>query len=699
MRKNLIAMVSLIFIASTGVWAQPLTYPITKKVQQTDDYHGKKVEDPFRWLEDDHSLETKGWVLQQNAVTEKYMATIPFRDSLKSRMTSLWKFVRYGVPFKCGPSYFYYRHDGVQNQPVLFFMKTLDYVPYGYFDPNKISEEGTTALTQTIPSPDGIYVAFQVSEAGSDWNSIRIKEVKSLKSLPEILTGIKFSNIAWFKDGFYYSKYDTKGELNAINEYHKVYYHKLNTPQEQDVLIWEDKNHPKRNFSASVTEDQRFLVINGSESTSGNSVYFQDLSSETNAIKPIVKTFDHDFDLLGSNGDQLLFLTNYKASRNKIISIDTKNYAEMNWKDIIAEQKDILKSASLAYKNIVTHYMKDASSRLFVFDMKGLKPYEIPLTGFGTIESISATVKDSNMFFNYTTFTAPSLVYRYNFKTSRLAVQFKSQLPYNEDDYETTQVFYNSKDGTKIPMFLVKKKGVVPNGDLPTLLFGYGGFNISKTPEFKAERLVFLENGGLLAVPNIRGGGEYGSEWHEAGTKLKKQNVFDDFIAAAEYLIKEKYTNSNKLAISGRSNGGLLVGAVMTQRPDLFKVALPAVGVMDMLRFQKFTIGWAWTTDFGSSDNAEEFKALFKYSPLHNIKSGVKYPASMITTADHDDRVVPGHSFKFVAQLQESNKGDNPMLIRVDVNAGHGSGKPTGKLIDEQSDIFAFLFYNLGMKL
>lgn len=698
MRKNIIAIVNLFFIACTSALAQPLIYPSTKKVDQSDDYHGKKVMDPYRWLEDDHSLETKAWVLQQNETTEKYMSAIPFRETLKNRMASLWKFIRYDVPFKCGNSYFYYRYDGVQNQPVLFYMKSLEFVPYGYFDPNKISEDGTTALTQTVPSPDGNYLAFQVSEAGSDWNSIRIKEVKTMKSLPEVLTGIKFSNIAWFKDGFYYSKYDAKGELNAINEYHKVYYHKLNTPQENDVLIWEDKEHPKRNFYAIVSEDQRFLVISGSESTSGNSVYFKDLY-KNGPLRPIVKAFDHDYDFLGNNGDQLLFLTNYKASRNKIISVDAMNFSQVNWKDLIAEQKDILKSASLAYKNIVTHYMKDASSRLFVFDMKGLKPYEIPLTGFGTIESISAAVSDSNLFFNYTTFTSPSIVYRYNLKTARLGVQFKSQLPYAEDEYETKQVFYNSKDGTKIPMFLVKKKGVVPNGDLPTLLFGYGGFNISKTPEFKAERLVFLENGGLLAVPNIRGGGEYGSEWHEAGTKLNKQNVFDDFIAAAEYLIQEKYTNSNKLAISGRSNGGLLVGAAMTQRPDLFKVAVPAVGVMDMLRFQKFTIGWAWTTDFGSSENEEEFKALYKYSPLHNIKSGVAYPATLITTADHDDRVVPGHSFKFAAQLQEFNKGDNPMLIRVDVNAGHGSGKPTGKLIDEQSDIFAFLFYNLGMKL
>ncbi len=697
--KNIILAVSIVIISWSHTCAQLLNYPKTKKVEQTDDYHGTKVTDPYRWLEDDHSLETKAWVMQENATTEKYMITIPFRDTLKARMTQLWKFVSYGVPFKCGKSYFYYRHDGVQNQPVLFYLKSLEFVPYAYFDPNKISEKGTTAITKTTPSPDGNYLAFQVSEAGSDWNVIRLKDVKSMKSLPEIITGVKFSNIAWHKNGFYYSRYESKGNLNAINEFHKIYYHTINTNQDQDVLIWEDKEHPKRNFSADVTEDQRFLVISGSESTSGNSVYFQDLLNPTSKPIAIVKGFDHDFDLLGNNGDRLLFLTNHKASRNKIISIDSKNFGQASWKDLVAEQKDILKSASLGYKNIITHYMKDASSHLYVFDINGLKPYEIPLTGFGTIESISASQADSNMFFNYTTFTAPSTVYRYNLKNARLGVQFKSTLPYKEDEFETKQVFYTSKDGTKIPMFLVHKKGIVPNGDLPTLLFGYGGFNISKTPEFKVERLVFLEQGGLLAVPNLRGGGEYGSDWHEAGTKEKKQNVFDDFIASAEYLIKEKYTNSNRLAISGRSNGGLLVGAVMTQRPELFKVALPAVGVMDMLRFQKFTIGWAWTADFGSSENAEEFKALYKYSPLHNISSGVNYPATMITTADHDDRVVPGHSFKFAAQLQEYHKGENPVLIRVDVDAGHGSGKPTGKLIDEQSDIFAFLFYNLGMKL
>ncbi|MBL7923690.1 MAG: S9 family peptidase [Bacteroidia bacterium] len=692
----------LFFLAlglSATVSAQNPVYPSTKKVQQSDTYHGVVVEDPYRWLEDDHSPETKQWVAQQNQTTETYLAAIPFRDSLRSRMKSLWSYLRFQTPIRCGSGYFYYRQDGIQNQPVLFYMKGIEYVPYAYFDPNKVSEKGTTALSQTVPSPDGKYVAFQVSEAGSDWNVIRIKEVKNLKSLPELITGVKFSNIAWFKDGFFYSRYDSPGPMNAINQHHSVYYHRLNTPAGQDSLVWADKEHPLRNFQASVTEDQRFLVISGSESTSGNCLYFQDLRKPDAKPVAMVKGFDYDFDLLGNIGDQLVFMTNYMAGRKKIILMDTKNFAPSHWKDLVPEQKEILQSASLGWKNIITHYMKDASSRLYVHNLQGLKTHEIPLNGLGTVESISASPADSFMFYSFSTFTSPGVVYRYNLKTSKLGQQFKSSLPFQPENFETKQVFYTSKDGTRIPMFIVHRKGLQINGKTPTLLFGYGGFNISKTPEFKTERLVFLENGGIFAMPNLRGGGEYGTEWHMAGTRLKKQNVFDDFIAAAEYLIKEGYTDPDHLAIGGRSNGGLLVGAAMTQRPDLFKVALPAVGVMDMLRFQKFTIGWAWVSDFGSSDKAEEFKALYQYSPLHNLKAGVRYPATLVTTADHDDRVVPGHSFKFAARLQELHKGENPVLIRVDVDAGHGAGKPTEKLIDEQSDIFAFLFHNLGMKL
>lgn len=678
-------------------YGQSLKYPVTRKTDQTDVYHGSTVSDPYRWLEDDQSEETKNWVDAENSVTEQFLSSIPFRDSIKAAMRANWNFLRFELPFRCGKSYYYYRHDGRQNQPVLYFMKSLEFVPFSVFDPNKISADGTTAITATVPSPDGNYLAFQVSGAGSDWNEIRIKEVKSMKSLPEILTGVKFSQIAWYKNGFFYSRYESSGTMNARNEYHRIYYHQLNNPQEKDSLVWEDKDHPLRNFSAAVTEDQRYLIITGSESTSGNAVFVQDLRRMGSKPMALVKTFDHDFDLLGSVGNSLFFLTNYKAPRKKIILIDPSQPSETAWKDIVPEQEDILQSGLMAWDKLMLHYMKNASSRLLIYSRKGLREREIQLDGFGTIEAMSGSQADSMAFFSFVSFTQPSTVYKINLKTSAMGPQFQSPLPFNPADFVTEQVFYSGKDGTKIPMFLVHRKGMTPSANTPTLLFGYGGFNISKTPEFKPERLLFLEKGGLFVMANIRGGGEFGTDWHKAGTKLQKQNVFDDFIAAAEFLIDKGYTSSEKLAISGRSNGGLLVGAVMTQRPDLFKVALPAVGVMDMLRFHKFTIGWAWTGDYGSSDNKEEFEALYRYSPYHRLTPSTRYPATLITTADHDDRVVPGHSFKFAARLQECQTGNSPVLIRIDKNAGHGAGKATSKLIDEQSDIFAFLFHQLGM--
>ena len=682
--------------------SQPIKYPITRKSDQVDDYFSVKVADPYRWLEDDHSSETADWVKNQNDLTENYLKQIPFRDSLKAKMIRNWSFVNYAAPFRAGNSYFYYRRDVKNNQPVLYYMRTMEYVPIQYFDPNKLSEDGTTAISQTVPSNDGLHVAFVLSESGSDWNVIRIKETKSMKTLPETLTKVKFSGIAWWNDGFFYSRYDANSLSKAYtekNEFHKVYYHKLGNSQELDSLVFEDKNHPMRNFSASITEDEKFLVITGTESTSGNNLYIQNLSKPTSKLIQVVKTFEHDFDLIGNVGDDLFFITNYNADKKKIIKINANSPQVNMWKDFIPEQKEILQGATFCWKSILVHYMKDATSKVYIYNYEGAKVYEIPFSGLGTVESINGSPSDTNVFISYASFISPSTVYRYNMKKNFLAIMFKPAVPYDLDQFETKQIFYTSKDGTKIPMFIVAKKGYTLNGKNPTLLYGYGGFNISKTPEFKPERLVFLEQGGIFAMPCLRGGGEYGTEWHQAGTKLKKQNVFDDFIAAAEYLIKEGYTNHEKLAISGRSNGGLLVGAVMTQRPDLFKVALPAVGVMDMLRFHKFTIGWAWKSDYGSSEDSIQFKAIYAYSPLHNIKSGVNYPATMVTTADHDDRVVPSHSFKFIATLQEHQQGQNPVLIRIDTNAGHGSGKPTGKLIDEQADIFSFLFYNLGMTL
>ncbi len=658
--------------------------------------------DPYRLLEDDRSPETTAWVKQQNEFTEKYMAQIPFRDTLKKRMTALWNYPKYTPPFKAGTRYFYYKNDGLQNQPVLFMMRSLEYIPMAYFDPNKISTDGTTAITQTVPSKDGKYMAFVLSSAGSDWSEVRIKEVSTMKSLPEKLGWVKFSSIAWKDSGFFYSRYDAaRGDASLYtdkNVNHKIFYHRLNTSQETDSMVYGDNAHPLRTFNAVTTEDERYLVISGAESTSGNNLLISDLRNSNGVLSEVVKTFDSDFNLVGNAGDNLIFMTNYNAPRKKLILINSINYQMQQWKDLVAEQTDILKDAKIAGGKLILHYMKDASSRLYVYNMQGKLESEIPLGNLGTVEQINSSMFDSTVFFSFTTFTSPAVIYRFNVFNNRLSEHVKPKLPFNPADYETMQVFYESKDGTRIPMFIVHKKGLKPDANTPALLFGYGGFDISKTPEFKPERMVFLEKGGIFAMANLRGGGEYGEEWHKAGTKLKKQNVFDDFIAAAEYLIKNKYTSPAKLAISGRSNGGLLVGAVMTQRPDLFKVALPAVGVMDMIRYHKFTIGWSWVSDYGSSDDSTEFNSLYKYSPLHNVKDSVKYPATMVTTADHDDRVVPAHSFKFIATMQEKQKGDNPVLIRIDTNAGHGAGKPTGKLIDEQADIFAFMFYQLGMK-
>ena len=697
MNKPQLLILLLSAFITSEIPAQEIHYPDASKSNQTDVYHGVTVSDPYRWLEDDKSEATAKWVNDENQLTEQVLSVIPFRDSIKARMKDNFGLLRFEVPFRCGSSYYYYRYDGRNNQPLLFVKKTLEMVPFIYFDPNKISADGTTSISATVPSRDGKYMAFQISGAGSDWNEIRIKDVQSMKSLPEILSGVKFSNIAWYQDGFFYSRYDQTELQSSVNKNHKIYYHRLNTGQEVDSLVWSDKQFPLRNFSAYVTEDSRFLVISGSESTSGNAVYVADLSKPDKTIKPIVTTFKQEYDCIGSFRNRIYFLTDNEAPRKKIAALEMSSSGTFFWVDVVPHQTEILQSAIMSYDKLVLHYMKDASSQLVVYQRNGVRYRDVKLNSIGTIESLSGSQADSIMFFSFVTFTSPPVVYMYNIKTSTAGVLNKSPLTYNPDDFITEQVTYESKDGTKIPMFLIHKKGLQFNGETPTLLFGYGGFNISKTPEFKPERLVFLQNGGLLAVPNLRGGGEFGAEWHEAGTKLKKQNVFDDFIAAAEFLINKKYTNSAHLAIGGRSNGGLLVGASMTQRPDLFKVALPAVGVMDMLRFHKFTIGWAWTGDYGSSDNKQEFEALYKYSPYHNLKPGIKYPATMITTADHDDRVVPGHSFKFAARLQECQQGDNPVLIRVDKNAGHGSGKATSKLIDEQSDIFAFLFYHLGM--
>jgi prolyl oligopeptidase len=650
-------------------------------------------------LEDDHSLNTRDWVAEQNRFTRAYLDSLPGRDSIKARMSRNRNFLSYEIPFRVGTSYMYYRSDGIQNQPVLYYMKSMKHVPMSYFDPNRLSAEGTTSIRQTEPNSSGTHVAFIISEQGSDWNEIRIKETQSQKTLPDKISNVKFSSVSWFGDGFFYSRYDSiepGRELTASNNFHKVYYHRLNTTQSQDSLVFEDRIHPHRTYDSYVTPDEKFLVITGSESTSGNCVYLYNLKQPNRKPITYIKGFDDQFTPLGNLGNALLFLTDKKASGKKVIRVE---YPSLLTTDLIQHEKFILKDATQAGNLIVCHFLTNATSKLYLYTQDGKLKGEVPLPGPGTVEKINSSILDTIFFFNYTSFTMPSRIYRFNVNTLRMNEQFVTKLPFDPDQYVTEQVFYFSKDQTKIPMFLVYKKGYKKDGNTPVLLYGYGGFNISKTPEFKWERLAFLESGGMLALPNLRGGGEFGRTWHEAGIREKKQNVFDDCIAAAEWLIREGYTKPEKLALQGRSNGGLLVGAVMTQRPDLFKVALPAVGVMDMLRYHKFTIGWSWSKDYGTSEDSTGFRYLRRYSPYHYLKPGTSYPATLITTADHDDRVVPAHSFKFAARLQEVQAGSNPVLIRIDTDAGHGAGKPTSKQIEEQTDIFTFLFYNLGMKI
>lgn len=683
--------------------AQPSPYPETKKWDQKDTYFNTAVEDPYRWLEDDNSAETATWVKRQNVVTEDYLSKIPFRDKLKQRLTQLWNYPKQTVPSKQGSYYFFYKNDGIQNQNVLNIQKDLSSPPAVFLDPNMFSKDGTTSLSGTSISNNSKYFAYSISKGGSDWNEICVREIRTSSNLKDTLKWVKFSGISWQKNGFYYSSYgapEPGNELKKKNEFHKIYYHELNTPQSADKLIYEDKNQPQRNFGAGVTDDERFLYIAGSQGTSGNDLVVKNLNMPGSDFIRIVTGFDNDFDVLDNSGESLIIQTNHAARNGKVILVDTKNPGKENWKDLIPERDgDVLQGITVASDKLIVRYMKDAVNYLEIFDRNGRSEKIIKPDILGTIENVSGHRNDSLVFYSITSFVYPSVVYMYNINSKKISEHYKPKINFDLDNYETRQVWYNGKDGTRIPMFIVHKKGIVLDGNNPTFLYGYGGFNISMNPSFAVWRLAFLELGGIYVSANIRGGGEYGEAWHKAGTKLQKQNVFDDFIAAAEYLINSKYTNPSKLAIHGRSNGGLLVGACMTQRPDLFKVALPAVGVLDMLRYHKFTIGWAWAVDYGSSENKDEFEALYRYSPLHNIKSGTNYPATLVTTADHDDRVVPAHSFKFISELQRKQSGDNPVLIRIDVMAGHGAGKPTSKLIDEWADILSFTMFNLGVSV
>jgi prolyl oligopeptidase len=679
-----------------------IKYPVTKKVDTVDNYFGTKVADPYRWLENDNSAATAEWVKEQNQVTNDYLSKIPFREKIREKLTKIWNYPKYGVPFREGPWYFYNKNNGLQNQSVLYVRKWLNGNPRVLLDPNTLSPDGTVALAGLSVSHDGKYLAYSIARSGSDWNEIHVMEIETGKLLPDTLRFVKFSGMAWQKDGFYYSRFEEPKpgqELTGENKNHKVFYHEAGDPQKNDRLVYENKKFPDRNYGAQVTDDERFLILYETESTTGNALWYQDLTKKQTGFKPLVADFENDYSVIDNAGDKLIVTTNLKAPKKKLILMDPDRPDPADWKTIIPERDDVLEAAAIAGDRIISTYMQKAISKAFVYDMNGKFLYEMELPGLGTLTGISGKPGDKIAFYGYTGFRYPTTIFKYDVANNKSTIYNAAEIEFTPDDYETTQVSYLSKDKTTISMFLVYKKGIKLDGNNPTLLYGYGGFNISMTPSFSISRTIFLANGGVYAVANIRGGGEYGEEWHKAGIKEKKQNVFNDFIAAAEYLISEKYTNPEKLAILGGSNGGLLVGACMTQRPELFKVAIPQVGVMDMLRYHKFTIGRAWASDFGTSDTKQGFEYLYKYSPLHNLKKGVKYPATLAITGDHDDRVVPMHTFKFISTLQEDQAGCNPVLVRIETKAGHGGGKPTAMVIDEVTDMWSFVMYNLGMNV
>ena len=685
--------------------SQSFVYPSSRKADQVDDYHGTKVADPYRWLENPDSEETKAWVEEQNQITFSYLGEIPVREQIKQRLTQLWNYEKYGSPFKEGDRYFYFKNDGLQNQSVLYTLTSLDAEPTVLLDPNTLSEDGTIALSGLSITEDGKLMAYGLSTSGSDWIEWKVRDVETGNDLSDHLKWVKFSGTSWTHDGegFFYSRYDEPNEatkLEDINYYQKIYYHKLGTPQSADILIYHRPDQKEWMFGAGVTEDGRYLIISIDRGTDPkNLVLYKDLQTPDSPVVELISEFEANYSFIDNDGSVFWFRTDLDAPRGRVIAIDSNNPARDNWQEIIPQAAETLEGVGLLNNQFVADYLKDARSSIKIFNLDGSFIREVELPGIGSAGGFGGKRYDTETFYTFTSFTTPGTIYRYNMVSGESTLFRKPNVAFNPDEYETKQVFYSSKDGTQVPMFITHKKGLQLDGNNPTLLYGYGGFNVSLTPSFSVSRLVWMEMGGVYALPNLRGGGEYGEEWHQAGTKLNKQNVFDDFIAAAEWLINNKYTQPAKLAINGGSNGGLLVGACMTQRPDLFGAALPAVGVMDMLRFHKFTIGWAWCSDYGSPENLDEFKALYAYSPLHNLKPGTAYPATMITTADHDDRVVPAHSFKFAAALQEAHAGEKPVLIRIETNAGHGAGKPTTKIIEELADEWAFLVRTLDISI
>lgn len=700
-KKLLILPVAGMVMAANGQTAQPqLTYPETAKTDVVDTYFGTSVPDPYRWLENDTSAQTAAWVAAQNKVTGEYLSKIPFRSALLRRLTAVADYEKIGAPAKKHGKYYFYKNDGLQNQSVLYVQDSLDGEARVMLDPNKLSADGTVALTGTSFSHDGKYMAYTISRSGSDWTEIYVIDTESGQTLDDHIVWAKFTGAAWCGDGFYYSAYDAPEagkEYSNVNENHKIYYHKLGTPQSADRLVYKNKAYPKRFYSASVSDDETLLFVYESGDGAGNALYVKDLTKPDAPLTTMATDMRYQYYPIETINGKTYIFTNYGAPKGRIMAATVAKPALKDWTEVVAEGQSVLSGVQVIGGKLLLTYDKDVANHAYVYSLDGKMEHEVKLPGLGSV-GFSSDKDDRECFFTFTSFTVPGAVYRYDIGQNTYSLLRAPKVGFDADAFVTDQVFYPSKDGTRIPMFLTYKKGLKRDGHNPVYLYGYGGFNISLNPGFSSSRIPFLESGGIYAQANLRGGGEYGEEWHQAGTKMRKQNVFDDFIAAAEWLIKNGYTGKDKIAIVGGSNGGLLVGACMTQRPDLFRVAVPQVGVMDMLRYHKFTIGWNWASDYGTSDDSKEmFEYLKSYSPLHNLKKGTRYPATLVTTADHDDRVVPAHSFKFAATLQECNDGTNPTLIRIDSKAGHGAGKPMSKVLEEQADIYGFIMYNLGM--
>lgn len=703
--KRLLTLIIASGISYSGVaqntHSKMLNYPKTKKDNTKDTYFNTAVEDPYRWLEDDRAEDTKAWVTEQNKVTQGYLSQISFRDKIKNRLETLWNYERTSAPSKEGDYIYFSKNDGLQNQAVIYRQRKGG-EPEVFLDPNKFSADGTTSLAGLNFTKDGSLAAYQISEGGSDWRKVIVMKTADKSIVGDTLIDVKFSGLAWKgNEGFYYSSYEKpKGsELSAMTQHHRLYYHKLGTPQSEDILIFGGEKTPRRYIGADITEDQRFLVITAANSTSGNELYIQDLKNPSGKIVNVIADMTNEHRVLDAIGNTLYIETNLNAPNNRVIKVDFSNPAPANWVDVIPETENVLSTGTGGGK-LFAHYLKDATSLIMQYDMNGKLERTVDLPGVGTASGFGAKKAENELYFTFTSYVYPPTIFKYTIVSGKSELYKKSGVKFDPTLYESKQVFYNSKDGTRVPMIITYKKGIKLDGTNPTMLYGYGGFNISLTPAFSTSNIILLEQGGIYAVANLRGGGEYGEKWHIAGTKLQKQNVFDDFIAAAQYLIDNKYTSSARLAIAGGSNGGLLVGAAMTQRPEMFKVAFPAVGVLDMLRYHKFTAGAGWGYDYGTADDSKEmFEYLLKYSPYHALKKGVAYPSTMVTTADHDDRVVPAHSFKFAARLQEYHTGNNPVLIRIDTKAGHGAGKSTAQVIAEQADKWAFMFYNMGLSV